>query len=922
MKTNLFCAALYVFCYSTTSATVHYVDLNSAQPIPPFISWATAATTIQAAVDAAVAGDEIVVTNGTYALGGRAIHGTMTNRVAVDQPLTLRSVNGPQFTVIQGAKSPDVADGIRCVYLTNNASLVGFMLTNGGTRLSGNTYLERSGGGAWCEPNAMISNCVVVGNWAANSGGGLMAGNATVFDCYIASNSAYGGGGTFAGTLNNCILTANAATYAGGGASSGNLNNCLLTKNSATYGGATVSADLNSCTVVDNSATSYGGIYSSRATNCIVYFNSSPNFPNYDAASSLFNYCCTIPMPSGGLGNIPNDPGFSNFAAGNFNLTLPSTCINAGTNPPTVQSDLEGNPRLVEGLIDIGAYEFQGPSLPKILQPPANQTVTLGGNATFSVNVSSKTPAFYRWNLNGSSPSWATNTMATVTNVQLSDAGNYFVTVSNAAGLAVSSNALLIVAIPGTHYVDPNSSNLAIPYTNWTTAARTIQDAIDVAVAGDEIIVTNGVYATGGRAVYGTMTNRAAVDRPLTLRSVNGPEFTVIQGYQVANTTNGDGAIRCVYLAAEASLIGFTLTYGATRSVNDMPLYTDFYRQSCGGAVWCETNTAVVSNCVMRGNSAYGYGGAAFSGTLRSCSLDRNQAGEGGGAAFADLSDSTLTANKAFAGFGGGVSASRLLNCTVSGNSANAGGAVKTSFLTNCILVANSAARGGGAFSGILNNCLITRNHASEYGGGALGAVLNNCTVVSNTAISYGGGVCGYYWGHFGEICLLTNSIVYYNAPENVGWLSSLAYCCTTPLPTEGGGNLTYPPLFADVTGGDFHLQPDSHCINVGSTPAASGSTDLAGNPRIVGGEVDMGTYEYQSAQPLLWIAPAGRAVRLTWSLWASNFELQQATVLPPGPTDWVSSGGGPIIANGRNEVTFPIGVAPKLFRLSRLPQP
>lgn len=85
-----------------------------------------------------------------------------------------------------------------------------------------------------------------------------------------------------------------------------------------------------------------------------------------------------------------------------------------------------------------------------------------------------------------------------------------------------------------THYVSLGSTNPTPPYANWVTAATNIQEAVDACLAGDEVLVTNGIYGTGGR-VAGTnaSVNRVALDKQVTLRSVNGPQFTVIRGYHV-----------------------------------------------------------------------------------------------------------------------------------------------------------------------------------------------------------------------------------------------------------------------------------------------------------------------------------------------------------------------------------------------------
>src|SRR5206468_384983 len=126
-----------------------------------------------------------------------------------------------------------------------------------------------------------------------------------------------------------------------------------------------------------------------------------------------------------------------------------------------------------------------------ITQPQDQTNVSPGATATFTVVAGGSTPLQYQWFYNTSTLlTGATEQVLTITNVQPANAGTYSVTVSNIAGTAISSNAVLTVtaAIP----VVNSAYNLAgfaqgttggglIAETN--SAWRKITNAVDLAIA-------------------------------------------------------------------------------------------------------------------------------------------------------------------------------------------------------------------------------------------------------------------------------------------------------------------------------------------------------------------------------------------------------------------------------------------------------
>ena len=276
-------------------------------------------STIQAAIEAAVDGNTIRVSPGTY----REILRFK------GKDLKIRSLGGPLKTILDGGQSGSVVTFSRGE--TEEAVLDGFTITNGrGKYLTDSDFGFKyyAGGGIYCRGSApTIENCKIERNFAYLGGGVyLREADATFTNTIIAKNWAvggvHGGGGlyleTSSPTIAHCTIGANVANYYGGGIfcwdASPRITNSILWNNHSIF---------------DREIHVRSGVPAVR------YSNVKDGWP--------------------GAGNIHAGPLFVDWH--DFHLKLGSPCIDAGTDAGVV-GDIDGQARPHHGGFDMGVDEF------------------------------------------------------------------------------------------------------------------------------------------------------------------------------------------------------------------------------------------------------------------------------------------------------------------------------------------------------------------------------------------------------------------------------------------------------------------------------------------------------------------------------------------------------------------------------------
>jgi len=316
----------------------------------------------------------------------------------------------------------------------------------------------------------------------------------------------------------------------------------------------------------------------------------------------------------------------------------------------------------------------------------------------------------------------------------------------------------------------------------------TIQLGIDHAALGGTVIVDPGIYTGPGNR------NIDFNGKAITVRSTDPNDPNIVAATVIDCNGLGRGFYFHTDEDANSVLSGFTITNG----------YAKY-----GGGIYCAYSGPSIYNCVMVGNTAYGYPGGG---------------GICGNEDDAAITDCTIVCNTT-PELGGGVylgrSKAQVVGCRISGNSAGRdGGGVYTSHgwsdIRNCLIVGNRASEAGGAIcnwgrSPTIESSTICHNVALGFAGGIISTYGSKTSVLNSI-------VCGNS-AHSGPELVVaaddgvesTLSVSYSNVNGGRNMVS-VAEGCTL---NWGSGNIDIDPCFVDPgywahkDDPNIHLNPD-----------------------------------------------------------------------------------------------------------------